>query len=166
MKKMIDDAIYRASPEITRHRYNPLLGILLTAGSIVLLWANSNGPYLDEHELLSQWNLLISSCLLCTGLTMVCYRFFGDSSAPVEKKSRKRLYRSEFPFEAGEMEKVKAAVERGDFTLLQNLPRCYNSSSHVVCYRTDSGSMIAAQILANREPVGDIRVFHAGEYAF
>lgn len=166
MKNMIDDAIYTASPEITRHRYNPLLGIILTAGSIFLLWANSNVPYFDEHELLAQWNLLISSCILCTGLTMICYRFFGDSSAPVQKKNKERLYRWEFPFEAAHTEKVKAAVKQGDFKLLQNLPRCYQSSSQVVCYRTDSGSMIAAQVVANHEPAGEIHIFQAGEYAF
>mgnify|MGYP007046662271 CR=1 FL=1 len=93
---MIDDAIYSASPEIACRRYNPSLGIVLTAGSIALLWANSHVSLFTENDMLSQWNLLISSCILCTGIVMICYRLFGDSSAPVEKRSRERLYRSEY----------------------------------------------------------------------
>lgn len=93
MKNMIDDAIYSASPEIACRRYNPSLGIVLTAGSITLLWANSHASLFTENDMLSQWNLLISSCILCTGIVMICYRLFGDSSAPVEKRSRERLYR-------------------------------------------------------------------------
>lgn len=166
MTKTIDDAIYSASPEITRHRYNPLPGILLTAASIALLWANANVELFDKYEMLSQWNLLISSCMLCTGIVMICYRLFGDSSAPVEKQSRERLYRSEYSFEAHDLPKVQAAVENGDFTLLQRLPRSYQPAAQVVCYRTDSGSLIAAQIVANRRPAGEIKVFHAGEYDF
>ena len=77
MKNMIDDAIYSASPEITCRRYNPSLGIVLTAGSIALLWANSHVSLFTENDMLSQWNLLISSCILCTGIVMICYRLFG-----------------------------------------------------------------------------------------
>ena len=124
MKNMIDDAIYSASPEITCRRYNPSLGIVLTAGSIALLWANSHVSLFTENDMLSQWNLLISSCILCTGIVMICYRLFGDSSAPVEKRSRERLYRSEY------------------------------------------SSLIAAQVLMNRQPTGEIKVFRAGEYDF
>ena len=65
---MIDDAIYSASPEIACRRYNPSLGIVLTAGSIALLWANSHVSLFTENDMLSQWNLLISSCILCTGI--------------------------------------------------------------------------------------------------
>lgn len=64
MKNMIDDAIYSASPEIACRRYNPSLGIVLTAGSITLLWANSHASLFTENDMLSQWNLLISSCIL------------------------------------------------------------------------------------------------------
>ena len=74
MKNMIDDAIYSASPEIACRRYNPSLGIVLTAGSIALLWANSHVSLFTENDMLSQWNLLISSCILCTGIVMICYR--------------------------------------------------------------------------------------------
>lgn len=161
---MIDDAIYTASPEIARHRYNPILGILITAASIALLWANTNTRFFDEHELIAQWNLLISLCMLCTGLTMVCYWSFGDSSAPVEKKTRERLYRMEYSFEKNELPRITAAIEKGNFALLQQLPRSYQPSAQVIYYRTDSGSMIAAQVLINHEPASDIRVFHQGEY--
>ena len=122
MKNMIDDAIYSASPEITCRRYNPSLGIVLTAGSIALLWANSHVSLFTENDMLSQWNLLISSCILCTGIVMICYRLFGDSSAPVEKRSRERLYRSEYSFEAHDLSKVQSAIECGNFSVLQNLP--------------------------------------------
>ena len=121
MKNMIDDAIYSASPEITCRRYNPSLGIVLTAGSIALLWANSHVSLFTENDMLSQWNLLISSCILCTGIVMICYRLFGDSSAPVEKRSRERLYRSEYSFEAHDLPKVQSAIECGNFAVLQNL---------------------------------------------
>lgn len=166
MKKYIDEAIFTASPEIIRNRYNPLLGFVITVVSIFLLWGNENLELFAQHELLLQWNLLISSCLLCTGLTMVCYRFFGDSSAPVEKTTRERLYRSEYSFEPADLSKVQAAVEHGNFTILQKLPRSYQPTAQVICYRTDSGSMIAAQVIANHEPTGEIRVFRAGEYEF
>ena len=129
MKNMIDDAIYSASPEITCRRYNPSLGIVLTAGSIALLWANSHVSLFTENDMLSQWNLLISSCILCTGIVMICYRLFGDSSAPVEKRSRERLYRSEYSFEAHDLPKVQSAIECGNFAVLQNLPR---SSGHLL----------------------------------
>lgn len=165
MKTNIDNTIYTASPEITRRRYNPLLGIILTAGSIALLWANEHVELFQIHEMLYQWNLLISSCILCTGLTMICYRFFGDSSAPVEKKTKERLYRTEFSFEANDLSKVVTAVEQGNFARLKQLPRCYQSAAQVVCYCTDSGSVMAAQVLRNQEPASDIRIFHAGEYA-
>ena len=88
MKNMIDDAIYSASPEIACRRYNPSLGIVLTAGSITLLWANSHASLFTENDMLSQWNLLISSCILCTGIVMICYRLFGDSSAQPRRKLR------------------------------------------------------------------------------
>ena len=52
MKNMIDDAIYSASPEITCRRYNPSLGIVLTAGSIALLWANSHVSLFTENDML------------------------------------------------------------------------------------------------------------------
>lgn len=166
MKTMIDDAIYTASPEIIYHRYNPLLGIVLTAGSIALLWANSNVAPFTENEILYQWNLLISSCILCTGLVMICYRLFGDSLAPIEKKSRERLYRTEFSFEKSDLPKVEAAVANGNFSLLQTLPHSYQPATQVICYRTDSGSLLAAQIVANRQPASEIRIFHDGEYDF
>lgn len=166
MKNTIDDAIYTASSEIIRRRYNPLLGIILTVASIVMLWANSNVAYFDLHEMAAQWNLLISSCLFCTGLTMVCYWLFGDSSAPLDKQNRERLYRSEYSFESNYLSKVRAAVESGDFTILEQLPRCYQASSQVVCYRTDSGSVIAAQVLTNHEAAGEIRIFKAGQYKY
>lgn len=162
----IDDAIYTASTEIARHRYNPLLGIILTALSIFGLWANVNLYLFEQHELLGQWNLLICSCVLCTGLTMICYRLFGDSSSPIEKQSHEKLFRSEYSFEVNELPKITAAVEAGDFTMLQKLPRSYQPSMQVICYRTDSGSVIAAQVLRNQEPAGPIRVFRQGEYAF
>lgn len=164
MNKIIDDAIYTVSPEITRHRYNPLLGILLTIASAFLLWANVNSEVFEQHEMLSQWNLLISSSVLCTGLVMICYRLFGDSSAPVEKQSRQRLYRSEYSFEVHDLPKITSAVNSGDFTLLGNLPRCFQSPAQVICYRTDSGSVIASQIVVNREPATDIKIFREGEY--
>ena len=166
MKNMIDDAIYSASPEIACRRYNPSLGIVLTAGSITLLWANSHASLFTENDMLSQWNLLISSCILCTGIVMICYRLFGDSSAPVEKRSRERLYRSEYSFEAPDLPTVQSAIECGNFAVLQNLPRSYQPAAQVICYRTDSGSLIAAQVLMNRQPTGEIKVFRAGEYDF
>lgn len=166
MKNTIDDAIFTASPEITYYRYNPLMGILLTAASIAGLWAYANSTYFEEHEVLGQWTLLLSGTVLCTGLTMICYRLFGDSSSPVEKTSRERLYRSEYSFEINYLPKVVAAIEQGDFTLLQKLPRSYQPSTQVVCYRTDSGSLIAAQVLKNHEPAGPIQVFRQGEYAY
>ena len=166
MKNMIDDAIYSASPEIACRRYNPSLGIVLTAGSITRLWANSHASLFTENDMLSQWNLLISSCILCTGIVMICYRLFGDSSAPVEKRSRERLYRSEYSFEAHDLPKVQSAIECGNFAVLQNLPRSYQPAAQVICYRTDSGSLIAAQVLMNRQPTGEIKVFRAGEYDF
>ena len=166
MKNTIDDAIYTASPEIIRRRYNPLPGIVLTVGSIALLWANSNVGLFQESDMLSQWNLLISSCALCTGIVMICYRLFGDSSAPVEKQSRERLYRSEYTFETNYLQKVQSAIESGDFTILQQLPHSYQPATQVICYRTDSGSLIAAQVLKNQQPDGDIKVFRAGEYDF
>ena len=165
MKTNIDNSIYTASPEITRRRYNPLLGIVLTAGSIALLWTNETSEVFQMNDMLYQWNLLFSSCLLCTGLTMICYRFFGDSSAPVEKKTKERLYRTEHSFEAHDLPKVVAAVEQGNFAMLKQLPRCYQSAAQVICYSTDSGSVMAAQVLRNQEPASDIRIFHAGEYA-
>lgn len=164
--KTIDDAIYHVSPEIIRHRYNPLLGIVLTALSIFLLWANSNSAIFEQNDMFAQWNLLFSSCLLCAGLTMICYRFFGDSSAPVDKKNRERLYRSEYSFEQHDLPRVRTAIESGDFTLLQTLPRSFQPAAQVVCYRTDSGSMIAAQVLVNREPTCEVRIYRAGEYEF
>lgn len=159
--KTIDEAIYNVSPEIIRHRYNPLLGIVLTAASIVLLWANANTEFFEQRELLYQWNLLFSSCLLCTGLTMICYRLFGDSSAPLDKNNRERLYRTEYSFETHDLPRVKSAVENGDFELLEKLPRCYQSSAQVVCYGTDSGSVIAAQVIVNRQPTGEVKIFRA-----
>ena len=39
-------------------------------------------------------------------------------------------------------------------------------AAQVICYRTDSGSLIAAQVLMNRQPTGEIKVFRAGEYDF
>ena len=84
-KNHIDRAIYHASKDIVCRRYNPLAGIVLTIVGAALLWANYHVSYFDERELLAQWNLLLSSCLLLTGLTMICYRLFGDSSAPVER---------------------------------------------------------------------------------
>ena len=122
MKNMIDDAIYSASPEITCRRYNPSLGIVLTAGSIALLWANSHVSLFTENDMLSQWNLLISSCILCTGIVMICYRLFGDSSAPVEKRSRERLYRSEYSFEAHDLPKVQSAQLCGTAEPAPQLP--------------------------------------------
>lgn len=165
MKNNIDNTIYTASPEITRRRYNPLLGIVFTAGSIALLWANEQTAFFQQHDMLYQWNLLISSCILCTGITMICYRFFGDSSAPVEKKTKQRLYRTEHSFEVHDLPKVMAAVEQGNFTMLKQLPRCYQSAAQVICYATDSGSVLAAQVLRNQEPESDVRIFHTGEYA-
>lgn len=163
---LIDEAIYTASPDITKHRYNPLLGFLLTIASIILLWGNTHFEWLENHDLAAQWNLLISSCILCTGLTMVCYRFFGDSSAPIEKTRRERLYRMEYSFESNELNKIKAAVESGNFELLNALPRCYQPASQVICYRTDSGSIIAAQVINQQQPASEILVFREGEYAF
>ena len=49
---------------------------------------------------------------------------------------------------------------------MQNLPRSYQPAAQVICYRTDSGSLIAAQVLMNRQPTGEIKVFRAGEYDF
>ena len=97
-KNHIDRAIYHASKDIVCRRYNPLAGIVLTIVGAALLWANYHVSYFDERELLAQWNLLLSSCLLLTGLTMICYRLFGDSSAPVERATGERLYRSEYFF--------------------------------------------------------------------
>ncbi|MEG1700061.1 MAG: hypothetical protein RR270_02140 [Alistipes sp.] len=166
MNKLIDDAIYTVSPEIVRHRYNPLIGIVLTVASIFLLWANSHSAIFEQHEMLSQWNLLLSSCMLCTGAVMICYWLFGDSSAPIEKQSHQRLYRSEFSFDMHELPKIATAVSNGDFTQLQKLPRCFQPTVQVVCYRTDSGSVLASQIVVNRAPSDDIKIFHAGEYKF
>lgn len=166
MEKIIDDAIYNASPDITRRRYNPLLGILLTAASIVMLWANENIELFTNSDVLTQWNLLTASCMLCTGATMICYRLFGDSSAPVEKQSRERLYRSEYTFGLHDLPKIEEAVEQGNFSLLQQLPHSYQPAAQVVYYRTDSGSVIAAQVLKNSEPASEIKVFHKGEYAY
>lgn len=89
-------------------------------------------------------------------------RFVG----PVEKRSRERLYRSEYSFEAHDLPKVQSAIECGNFAVLQNLPRSYQPAAQVICYRTDSGSLIAAQVLMNRQPTGEIKVFRAGEYDF
>lgn len=166
MNNTIDDAIYTASPEIMRRRYNPTLGIVLTAGSIALLWANSHVSLFTQSDMLSQWNLFISSCILCTGIVMICYRLFGDSSAPVDRQNRERLYRSEYSFEAHDLMKVQSAIENGNFAVLQNLPRSYQPAAQVICYRTDSGSLIAAQVLMNRQPTGQIKVFRNGEYNF
>lgn len=166
MNNIIDDAIYTASPEIMRRRYNPTLGIVLTAGSIALLWANSHVSLFTESDMLSQWNLFISSCILCTGIVMICYRLFGDSSAPVDRQNRERLYRSEYSFETHDLPKVQSAIENGNFAVLQNLPRSYQPAAQVICYRTDSGSLIAAQVLMNRQPTGQIKVFRNGEYNF
>lgn len=166
MNKLIDDAIYTASPDIVRHRYNPLLGMVLTVAALALLWANSNVALFENSAPLSQWNLLISSCILCTGLTMVCYRYFGDSSAPLEKQSRERLFRSEYSFDTQELPRVQEAVERGDFELLNRLPHSYQPAAQVVCYRTESGSLIAAQVLRQQRPASEIVVFRDGEYTF
>ncbi|WP_295935281.1 hypothetical protein [uncultured Alistipes sp.] len=166
MKNTIDDAIYTASPEIICRRYNPILGVVLTVASIALLWANYNVAFFAEHEMLSQWNLLISSCLLCTGIVMICYRLFGDSSAPYDRQSNERLYRSEYSFELQDLPKVQTAIEKGQFSLLLKLPRSYQPAAQLICYRTDSGSLIAAQVLKNSKPAGEIKVFHAGEYDF
>lgn len=167
MTHIIDDAIYTASPDtIIKHSYNPLLGIILTVVSIALLWANSNVTWFETHEIASQWNLLLSLCLLSTGVTMICYRFFGDSSAPVDKTTRERLYRTEFVFDTSDYVKVQAAFETGDFVRLRNLPRSYQPSVQVICYRTDSGSLAAAQLLRQQQPESDVRIFREGEYAF
>ena len=77
-----------------------------------------------------------------------------------------RLYRSEYSFEAHDLPKVQSAIECGNFAVLQNLPRSYQPAAQVICYRTDSGSLIAAQVLMNRQPTGEIKVFRAGEYDF
>lgn len=167
MTHNIDDAIYTASPEtIVKHSYNPLLGIILTVASIALLWANSNVAWFETHEIASQWNLLLSLCILSTGLTMICYRFFGDSSAPVDKKTHERLYRTEFVFDTSDYTRVQAAFEVGDFARLRDLPRSYLPSVQVICYRTDSGSLAAAQLLRQQQPESEVRVFQEGEYAF
>ena len=79
---------------------------------------------------------------------------------------RQRLYRSEYSFEAHDLSKVQSAIECGNFSVLQNLPRSYQPAAQVICYRTDSGSLIAAQVLMNRQPTGEIKVFRAGEYDF
>jgi len=166
MKNMIDDAIYSASPEIACRRYNPSLGIVLTAGSIALLWANSHVSLFTENDMLSQWNLLISSCILCTGIVMICYRVARHGRRREGQRTGERLYRSEYSFEAHDLPKVQSAIECGNFAVLQNLPRSYQPAAQVICYRTDSGSLIAAQVLMNRQPTGEIKVFRAGEYDF
>ncbi|MEG2366323.1 MAG: hypothetical protein RSB29_06195 [Alistipes sp.] len=165
--KTIDSAIYVVSPDtISKRHYSPLLGILLTIVSVALLWANSHVDWFLLHELAAQWNMLLSSCLLCAGISMICYSLFGDSTAPIEKGSRERLYRTEFAFEAADFARAKAAFEAGDFVRLRKMPRSYQAAVQVICYRTDSGSLAAAQLLRQQQPESDIRIFHEGEYAF
>lgn len=165
-KNHIDRAIYHVSKDIVCRRYNPLAGIVLTIVGAALLWANYHVSYFDERELLAQWNLLLSSCLLLTGLTMICYRLFGDSSAPVERATGERLYRSEYFFETSELPRIREAVETGDFSLIGKLPRSYQPAAEVVCYRTESGSILAAQLLQRHEPQCDVLVFREGNYTF
>ena len=88
-------------------------------------------------------------------------RFVGPG-----REAEPRLYRSEYSFEAHDLPKVQSAIECGNFAVLQNLPRSYQPAAQVICYRTDSGSLIAAQVLMNRQPTGEIKVFRAGEYDF
>ncbi|MEG1672836.1 MAG: hypothetical protein RRZ83_05800 [Alistipes sp.] len=165
--KTIDSAIYVASPNtITKRHYSPLLGVILTAVAVAALWANANVGWFALHELAAQWNMLLSSCLLCVGISMICYSLFGDSSAPIEKKTHERLYRTEFAFESADYARAKAAFEAGDFVRLRSMPRSYQAAVQVICYRTDSGSLAAAQLLRQQQPESDIRIFHEGEYAF
>ncbi|MEG1886133.1 MAG: hypothetical protein RR182_07610 [Alistipes sp.] len=164
MKNNIDEAIYAMSSDIMCHRYNPMLGIILTLVGIGSLWANVHLQFFVSHEILSQWNLLIGSCVLCTGIIMICYRFFGDSSCPIEKTTKERLYRTELCFDGSELNKVKRAVETGDFAFLLKLPKSYHPAAQVIYYRTDSGSMLAAQVLQYQTPATDVKVFHSGEY--
>ncbi len=163
-KTHIDRAIYHASKDIVRRRYNPLLGTVLTLAGGALLWANYHVSFFEERELLSQWNLLLSSCLLLTGLTMICYRLFGDSSAPVEQQTGERLYRSAYYFETSELPRIREAVETGNLALLGKLPRSYQPAAEVVCYRTESGSILAAQLLQRHEPQSGVLVFREGAY--
>lgn len=163
-KLHIDQAIYHASNQIVRRRYNPLSGILLTLAGGALIWANYHTPFFEAHELPAQWNLLVSSCLLLTGLTMICYRLFGDSSAPIEHITGQRLYRTAYSFEASELPRLRRAVEAGDFTLLNKLPHSYQPAVEVVCYRTESGSLLAAQLLQRHEPLSGVLVFRKDTY--
>lgn len=165
-KTHIDRAIYHASEHIICHRYNPLPGIVLSLAGGALMWANFHTAYFETRDLLAQWNLLLSCCLLLTGITMICYRLFGDSSAPVERGTGERLYRSAYYFETSELPRIREAVETGNFALLGKLPRSYQPAAEVICYRTESGSLLAAQLLQRHEPQCGVLVFPKGTYTF
>lgn len=165
-KKHIDRAIYTASEDIVCRRYNPWAGILLTLAGAGLLWADYNVSFFEERDLLSQWTLLAAVCLLLTGGTMICYRLFGDSSAPVYRSTGERLHRNEYFVEPSELPRIREAVRTGDFSLLGKLPRSYQPAAEVVCYRTESGSILAAQLLQRHEPECEVLVFKEGAYTF
>lgn len=165
MIQHIDKAVFTADNRlIARKRYNPTLGIALTVAGAALLWANSFLPFFTTHELLSQWNVLLAGILLIVGGTMICYYLFGDSTSARDKASGEQLYRSEYFFEAPELPRLTHAIESGDFTSLEKLPRSYQSAAQVVVYRTDSGSVIAAQALQHHLPVCAVKVFKQGDY--
>lgn len=166
MNQHIDKAVYNANKDlIASKRYNPLLGILLTAASIVMLWGNSSAQFLIDNDMLSQWNLLLALTMLSTGLTMICYYLFGDSISAVDKTSGERLYRSEYFFETNELPKITQAIEQGNFSLLEQMPKSYQPAAQVIIYKSDSGSLVAAQALQYQNPVCDIIVFKKGEYS-
>ena len=84
----------------------------------------------------------------------------------MERATGERLYRSEYFFETSELPRIREAVETGDFSLIGKLPRSYQPAAEVVCYRTESGSILAAQLLQRHEPQCDVLVFREGNYTF
>lgn len=169
MQNNIDEMIYSISSDtIVGRRYNPLLGIIITAIGAAMFFVNSFiEPFASNLEM-HQWMMMGAICVLVVGATMVAYWLFGDSTHPYYKPSSEKMQRTELSFDKVDLNRIVALVEAGDFKALESIPRSNSSSVLVIIYATDSDSVAVAQVQEyiphEYHPVTDILIFKQGEF--
>lgn len=169
MKNHIDEAIYSLSPDtVVGRRYNPLLGIIITAvAAVAMIGANYVEPFASDRDLY-QYVMMAGFLVLVTGATMICYWLFGDSTHPYYVPTNEKLLRTDMTFNAADANRVETLVAAGDFKALENLPRSSASGLVVIVYSAASGKFAAAQTLEyvphEYQPISEPHVFEEGKF--
>lgn len=169
MKKHIDEVLYSISPDtVVARRYNPILGIVITAvAAVAMIAGNYVEPFASDRDLF-QYLMMGGFMVLATGATMICYWLFGDSVRPYYKPTNEKMKRTDLNFNISDVNRIEALVAAGDFKTLESLPRSSASGLIVVVYATPSGKCAIAQTLEyvphEYQPINDARLFEEGKF--